>query len=218
MVAGARLLRVRRSQSSPLAPSRFRRHVFCEGCLQTWLPLKPECPECRAPVESTTLQHDRFADRLVSNVETRCQLAKSGCDWVGKRGELLPHLAQHCQCVSVTCPNEGCGAEMPRRELAEHARTCAPAALVPIPCPFGCGMRLGEAALERHKAECLMAPCKLMAAIAELARQNEQLTLENERLTRLASGGESCSEAECGADMRVRKAARRRAGPGLSVD
>ena len=187
--------------------------------MQTWLPLKPECPECRAPVDASELQHDRLADRLVSSVETRCQLAKEGCTWVGKRGELLPHLAQQCQCVSVACPNEGCGAEMPRRELAKHAQTCSALARAPVECPFGCGTCVGEALLERHKAECLMSPRKLMAAISELARQNEQLTLENERLTIIASGAES-SDADmmAGEVPRARKTARRRTGPGLSVD
>ena len=207
------------SLSLPLS----RRHIFCEGCLQTWLPLKPECPECRAPVEASVLQPDRLAERLVSNVDTRCQLAKAGCAWVGRRGELLSHLALQCQCVSVTCPNEGCGAELPRRELAVHAQRCPALALSPVMCPFGCGHAcIGGPPLERHMAECLMSPSKLMAAISALAQQNEQLTLENERLARLTSRAESTAEsgsdAELGTDTRVRKAMRRRAGPGVCID
>lgn len=200
------------------------RHIFCEGCLQTWLPLKPECPECRAPVEASALQPDRLAERLVSNVDTRCQLAKAGCAWVGRRGELLSHLALQCQCVSVTCPNEGCGAELPRRELAVHAQRCPALALAPVKCSFGCGHAcIGGLLLERHMAECLMSPSKLMAAISALALQNEQLTLENERLARLASRAssmaESGSDAELGTDTRVRKAMRRKgAGPGVCID
>ena len=173
------------------------------------------------------LQPDRLAERLVSNVDTRCQLAKSGCAWVGRRGELLSHLALQCQCVSVTCPNEGCGAELPRRELAVHAQRCPALALSPVMCPFGCGHAcIGGPPLERHMAECLMSPSKLMAAISALAQQNEQLTLENERLARLTSRAEfgaestaeSGSDAELGTDTRVRKAMRRRAGPGVCID
>ncbi len=62
-----------------------------------------------------------------------------------------------------------------------------------------------------------------MAAISALAQQNEQLTLENERLTRLASSTSSVadnggSDAEYGGETRVRKAVRRRAGPGVCID
>jgi hypothetical protein len=68
-----------------------------------------------------------------------------------------------------------------------------------------------------------MSPSKLMAAISALALQNEQLTLENERLARLASRAssmaESGSDAELGTDTRVRKAMRRKgAGPGVCID
>ena len=168
-------------------------------------------------------QPDRLAERLVSNVDTRCQLAQAGCAWVGRRGELLSHLALQCQCVSVTCPNEGCGAELPRRELAVHAQRCPALALSPVMCPFGCGHAcIGGPPLERHMAECLMSPSKLMAAISALAQQNEQLTLENERLARLTSRAESTAESgsdvELGTDTRVRKAMRRRAGPGVFID
>ena len=143
--------------------------------------------------------------------------------WVGRRGELLSHLALQCQCVSVTCPNEGCGAELPRRELAVHAQRCPALALSPVMCPFGCGHAcIGGPPLERHMAECLMSPSKLMAAISALAQQNEQLTLENERLARLTSRAESTAESgsdvELGTDTRVRKAMRRRAGPGVCID
>ena len=148
--------------------------------MDTWLPLKDECPECRAPVEAEALQRDRLAERLVSNLETRCQFATAGCAWVGKRGEMNAHLAHDCQRVTCVCPNEGCGAEMPRGELASHAETCV--AQPTVPCPFGCRCVVAGSLIEEHKSTCVMAPSMLMAAIRELTRQNQELAFENERL------------------------------------
>lgn len=164
-------------------------------------------------MDAATLHHDRFAESIVSNIEGYCQLAKAGCPWVGKRGELHTHLARDCQHVTVACPNEGCGIELPRHALAEHLQACS--ACAAVECPFGCGARVvGAPAMERHQAECLLAPAKLMAAIRELARQNEQLTLENERL-RESSAADSDPDA---VERRARKAVRRRMGPGTSVE
>ena len=106
------------------------RHIFCAGCLHTWLPLKPECPECRDAVDPATLQPDRLADSLVSNLQGFCQLRNAGCEWVGKRGDFNWHLANECLCAPVFCPNEGCGCEMRRSELSECAAAHAPVAHV----------------------------------------------------------------------------------------
>ena len=76
-------------------------------------------------------------------------------------------------------------------------------------CPWGCGARLDVGLLAQHKSECLMEPRKLMAAVQQLARENERLTLENQQLR-----DESAADAE----LRARKVVRRRAGPGMSVD
>lgn len=164
-------------------------HVFCAECVETWLPLKAECPECRAPVESrTVLSPDRLADRLVSNLTGFCSLRKGGCTWVGKRGELPTHLGRECPCVPIYCPTDGCGAEMRRDELAAHLETCAPPTS-PVECPFGCGARVGRAALESHRAECTLEPRKLMAAISRLSLDNEALTRENARLREQSAEG-----------------------------
>jgi hypothetical protein len=109
-----------------LTPSSPRRHIFCDACVQTWLPLKPECPECRAPLRADELSPDRLADRLISNLDTFCQMRKAGCQWVGKRGAMNSHQARECPCVPVVCPNAGCVAEMPRSELDECARRPIP--------------------------------------------------------------------------------------------
>ena len=106
-----------------------RRHIFCSHCLDTWLELKPDCPECRGAVDVAALAPDRLADRLVSNVRGFCELRHAGCRWVGKRGDLVAHMAHECEYVTVACPNDGCGKEMPRGALAG----CAPRPCTPLP-------------------------------------------------------------------------------------
>ena len=190
------------------------RHVFCSSCLTSWLPLKPECPECRAPVESSSLSADRLADSLVANLGAYCQFRKAGCGWVGRRGERTAHMARECPCVPVFCPHDGCGAEVPRSDIADHLETCAFKPSLQVECPFGCGARCASAALDAHKSECLLEPQKLLAAVSKLALENERLTLENQRLLQEADG-----ESEGGEPRTTRKARRRcGTGPGVSVE
>jgi len=191
-------------------------HIFCAACLHTWLPLKPECPECRDAIDPATLQPDRFADSLVSNLQGFCQLRNAGCEWVGKRGDFNWHLANECLCAPVFCPNEGCGCEMRRGELSEHLRECD-VQRQQMDCPWGCGARVSADNIDRHKGECLMDPQKLMAAISQLARENALLTAENERLRHDSQTESSASDAS---EQRVHKAARRRSGsgPGVSLE
>lgn len=140
-------------------------HVFCNACLKTWLPLKGNCPECRAPVEPGTPTPDRFAERLVDNLQGFCQLKSAGCTWVGRRGDMPSHLANECRCVIVFCPHEGCEREMPRHALEAHLQSCPRAPEQLAHCPYGCGTRCSVDALEEHKTTCLLDPLKLVAAV-----------------------------------------------------
>ena len=191
------------------------RHVFCADCLHAWLPLKPECPECRGPVEAASLAPDRLADNLVANVPSYCQMRSAGCTWMGKRGDLTSHLAHECQCVLVACSHEGCSTQVPRGKLGEHLASCT-AQPEQHECPWGCGALMGRAQLERHKAECLMEPRKLMAAVQQLARENERLTLENLRLQAHSPAG--LDDADAADDDELARPRRKRRGPGFCVD
>ena len=149
---------------------------------------------------------DRFAERLVSNLQGFCQFRRHGCLWVGKRGDMPVHLARECPCITVTCPNDNCGAEMLRRDLWQHLEICP--AGVQEDCPWGCGERFGLPFMEvryhpcvnltgaelplstpcrlpqTHKSECLMEPGKLVAAIQRLRQENQRLIQKNRQLRR----------------------------------
>jgi hypothetical protein len=154
-------------------------HVFCGACISEWVDNTPACPECRTEVEPAQMLPDRFADRLVANLQSFCTFRKGGCQWVGKRGDMCGHLARECQMVIVACPHN-CGTELPRGELWKHVETCAQAAQTD--CPWGCGCSLGPAQMEVHKVECLMEPRKLVAALQKLHQENQRLSAENVNL------------------------------------
>ena len=71
---------------------------------------------------------------------------------------------------------------MLRRDLWQHLEIC-PAGML-VECPWGCGQRLDSLSMETHKAECLMEPEKLVAAIQRLRQENQRLTTRNMQLKR----------------------------------
>ena len=197
-------------------------HIFCSGCIEPWLAENSSCPECRAPVESPSLAPDRFADSMVSNLLTYCAFRHSGCEWVGKRGDRHGHMARECQHVIVGCPNL-CGEEFPRANLFQHLNCCSNATLAD--CPWGCGAKVASSGLDEHKAECLLEPRKLLAAIQKLHLENQRLTQENERLTCAPCEDEDESGLQTPRTVAARKVRARLpaptagvAGPGCSFD
>jgi hypothetical protein len=137
-------------------------------------------------VRQSDVTTDRFAERLVANLQGFCQFRKQGCQWVGARGDMSGHCARECQFVTVCCPNTGCDKELLRRDLWKHSEhECAyscQACEVELECPFGCGHACVEGELEPHKEQCLMEPRKLLAALKHLHLENQRLSAENENL------------------------------------
>ena len=101
---------------------------------------------------------------------------------------MAAHLSTDCPAVTICCPNPGCGCEVARNLLPGHLQTCE-AGVAPRPtaeqteCPWGCGLLCSSGAeLEQHKADCLMEPRKLLAAIHKLHAENVRLDTENQSL------------------------------------
>ena len=162
-----------------LNPMRTRcGHVFCHSCLEMWLRTCDACPECRAPTATKHIVPDRLVNSLVSNLRIFCRFRKDGCAWQGTSGDLTRHLSRDCPCVTVCCPNEGCETELPRRSLWKHMTECNQCL---VDCPWGCG-KVPAASIEQHKAECLMEPRKLLAALHRLQNENQRLVAENSAL------------------------------------
>ena len=100
---------------------------------------------------------------------------------------------------------------MLRRDLWQHLEICP--AGVQVDCPWGCGCRLGIPLMEAHKAECLMEPRKLLAAIQKLQQENQRLTAENHALR-------DEQQQMMGVEGRpgLRKLKQAKVGPGSCVD
>jgi hypothetical protein len=171
-------------------------HIFCRGCLGSWMANRSQCPECRAEVSLEEVCVDRLADRLVENTNVTCQLRSSGCCWVGRRGDRIAHLASECQHVSVFCPNGGCEREVLRSELSSHLESCecGPSGVcddcddsgdvATISCPFGCSELCTPTQLAEHQRSCLLEPRKLLEVIGRMQQTQEALAAERSQLKR----------------------------------
>ena len=113
-------------------------HTFCEACLLGWARTKQSCPTCRCPLNPRALFRVRIVENLINAMQVRCcpprsgddpaepsakrQRTDPGCPWVGRLEEREAHQ-QHCGFVEVPCPN-GCGSQVPRRQLERHRVVC----------------------------------------------------------------------------------------------
>ena len=91
-------------------------HLFCLDCLTESIRRSPTCPVCREPL--TAPLPSVFASAQVSALDVVCIHDK--CKWKGTCGRLDGHLDNECACEPVTCPTQGCGALVPRGEMATH--------------------------------------------------------------------------------------------------
>ena len=91
-------------------------HLFCLDCLTQSLRRNSSCPVCREPL--TTPLPSAFASAQVSALDVVCVHDK--CTWKGICGSLDCHLAE-CSDEPIACYGEdGCGALVPRGEMATH--------------------------------------------------------------------------------------------------
>eukprot|EP00727_Mastigamoeba_balamuthi_P012220 m51a1_g7620 hypothetical protein (319) ;mRNA; r:294140-295392 len=99
-------------------------HSFCRECATAFLRRAPSCPVCRSPVDASSLRRDLLASAIADELSVRCPNASGadGCQWVGQRQFLRPHLDKECQHTSCSCPHAefGCDFKGARTALAQH--------------------------------------------------------------------------------------------------
>ena len=91
-------------------------HLFCLECLTESLRQNASCPVCREPLAAPA--PSAFASAQVSALDVQCVNDK--CKWKGTCGRLDSHLITDCLHEPIKCPAEGCGALVPRGEMATH--------------------------------------------------------------------------------------------------
>ena len=91
-------------------------HLFCLDCLTKSLRQNASCPVCREPLTAPVAC--AFATVQVSALDVQCVHDK--CQWKGTCGRLDAHLDTDCLHEPIKCSAEGCGALVPRGEMATH--------------------------------------------------------------------------------------------------
>ena len=75
-------------------------HTSCAECLRWHMTTSPDCPVCRAPIDSCSPQPDRLAEKIVGALECFCPERNEGCPWIGTRAGLAAH-AKECRASRV---------------------------------------------------------------------------------------------------------------------
>ena len=106
---------------------------FCQSCIQRIVDDKKPCPLCNEPSFIVIL--DKKTERKILELQVKCRLHESGCNWVGE----LKHLDQHsdsCEYVEVDCPNL-CGERVQQRLLSSHKEDhCSKRHIVCVYCGY----------------------------------------------------------------------------------
>ena len=107
-------------------------HLFCKGCIEKSIYIKPECPLCRSPLTREALVCNLYAKNHIGSMDIKCITTReikndeSCCGWIGKIDSLDNHLEKDCNFFRVKCPyaGMGCSESCPqyifRRELDDH--------------------------------------------------------------------------------------------------
>jgi hypothetical protein len=78
-------------------------HLFCEGCLLSWLQRRDTgsetCPMCNAVIDPQRVaKPSRIILNIIGELKRRCDHSSEGCPWVGPMNEYAAH-ARSCEFV-----------------------------------------------------------------------------------------------------------------------
>ena len=95
-------------------------HCFCRGCITKHLENSQRCPTCADELTEETLTvPSRMVRDYLDELNIRCVYHDRGCQEIVQ----LQHLDQHedsCGFTPAVCSNEGCGANLNKRDLIHH--------------------------------------------------------------------------------------------------
>lgn len=96
-------------------------HYFCTPCIRKHLKRNSNtCPTCRDELTLETLgKSSRLVTRYLSNLKIRCDYFNRGCREVALLGDLETHV-KNCGFAAVRCSNEGCVAQVNKRDKIYH--------------------------------------------------------------------------------------------------
>ena len=96
------------------------KHCFCRGCITKHLENSRRCPTCADELTEETLAEPPMMIKYYLNeLNIRCVYHDRGCEEIVQ----LQHLDQHedsCGFIPAVCRNQGCGANLNKRDLIHH--------------------------------------------------------------------------------------------------
>jgi len=106
-----------------------KNHAFCKVCIVKYIECGINtngnviCPGgCAKVIDSTKLETNVFADRMVNTLPTRCSNAE--CPWRGDLLDLVQVHRMNCDYQTIPCNNEGCNVEYLKGEFIQHDKEC----------------------------------------------------------------------------------------------
>jgi hypothetical protein len=108
-------------------------HSFCKKCIFRWFSMKKVCPITNLPIDEDELKPNLDAKAKIDELDVYCVNKKKGCNWIGKRCDIMKHLDEECGEVLIACPNT-CPSVFLRKDFGQHEREACPFSLVP--CPY----------------------------------------------------------------------------------
>ncbi|XP_073492557.1 RING finger protein 151 [Aquarana catesbeiana] len=168
-------------------------HIFCRKCILQWLKRQQTCPCCRTEVKGKLLVQMHKLKKRINRLQVKCPNEAHGCPAIFPLLRTEEH-AESCAFGLLSCSNEGCPAEVLRKDICEHSQTCQFWRDV---CHMGCGTLLTPENREEHN--CYMELKELynkqLHKLRQKARRIESLTTQMSRQIQLLSEGLEGAEA-----------------------
>ena len=136
-------------------------HLYCEGCLTTWIRQTPTCPSCRQNIDADSLVRNRLVDKLVAALQVKCanhmaggrsKKQRTGDDSEGDGENTDPQTGRSTAAASQVSGGDGCDWAGALSALESHRDVCA---WERIACQSpGCAMRLPRGEMPAHAEGC----------------------------------------------------------------
>ena len=180
-------------------------HTMCYDCADKWKKKRSDsCPDCRvSPFLFVEHPHTKTD---ISSLIVYCPHYENYCNWEGSIAHVKRHIVEVCICGEITCPTEGCGVRMQRKDLVVHLKDKCK--LRKVSCPCRCSLRhkvTYKFIVEEHYKVCpnwpMRCPNNKYCNTTDLTRSTLQDHLENSCPEQVIS----CPFAEAGCTVRVKR-------------
>jgi hypothetical protein len=99
-------------------------HVYCKVCIMQYMETTTLCPISGNQLDEKSFTMLVIVNNILEKQIVQCKNRNFYCEWVGKLCELAGHLACDCRRQVVTCPHDGCVAEIFREDMPTHQKLC----------------------------------------------------------------------------------------------